>query len=170
LEFVASDVLNDSKVSGSFMAGLTGKNLLTDFQLWAVVPDNDLARLRDTLTHMQIDALRISLTEGGAPIERSLSDKDGAKIMAKFGCFFQSLDNKGIDLHAAEAVPRKAEPKASTQLTVDQIIQMVVAKIPDDLIIASIQKSGSKFDLTPELLIKLKTAGVSDAVLREMAK
>ena len=55
-------------------------------------------------------------------------------------------------------------------MTVDQIIQMIGAKIPEDIVIASIQKSGSKFDLTPELLIKLKTAGVSDAVLRGMAK
>jgi hypothetical protein len=170
LEFVATDVLNDSKVSGSFKAGLTGKNLQTDFQLWAVVSDNDLVRLRDTLTHRQIDALRIALTEGGTPIERSLSDKDGAKIMEKFGCFFQSLDKKGIDLQAAAPAPRQDEPKASTQLTIDQIIQMVRAKIPDDIVISSIQKSGSKFDLTPEILIKLKTAGVSDAVLRAMAK
>lgn len=59
---------------------------------------------------------------------------------------------------------------AGTQLTIDQITQMVGAKIPDDIIIASIEKSGSKFDLSPENLIKLKTAGVSDAVLRAMAK
>jgi hypothetical protein len=55
-------------------------------------------------------------------------------------------------------------------LTIDQIIQMVMAKIPDDIIVASIEKSGSRFDLTPENLIKLKTSGTSDAVLRAMAK
>ena len=171
LEFVASDVLNDAKVSGSFMAGLTGKNLQTDFQLWALVPDNDLARLRDTLTHGQIDALRISLTEGGAPIERSLSDKDGKKIMEKFGCFYQSLDKKGIDLSAVSSPPKQADPqKAATPLTIDQIMQMVAAKLPDDIIITTVQNSGSKFDLAPEGLIKLKTAGVSDAVIRAMTR
>lgn len=59
---------------------------------------------------------------------------------------------------------------SSAQLTIDQIIQMVGAKIPDDIIIASIEKSVSKFDLTPENLIRLKAAGVSDPVLRAMAK
>lgn len=67
---------------------------------------------------------------------------------------------------------RRVEPQkqAGTRLTLDQIIQMVGAKIPDDIIVASLEKSGSKFELTPEDLIKLKTAGVSDAVLRAMAK
>ena len=66
---------------------------------------------------------------------------------------------------------KQAEPqKASSQLTIDQIIQMVAAKLPDDIIIKIIQNSGSKFDLTPEALIKLKTAGVSDAVIRAMTR
>jgi hypothetical protein len=66
---------------------------------------------------------------------------------------------------------KQAEPQksaAATQLTNEQIIQMVAAKLPDDVIIATIRKSGSKFDLTSDALIKLKTAGVSDAVLRAM--
>lgn len=60
------------------------------------------------------------------------------------------------------------QKSAATQLTIDQIIQMAEAKLPDDVIIATIRKSGSKFDLTPDALIKLKNAGVSDAVLRAM--
>jgi hypothetical protein len=66
---------------------------------------------------------------------------------------------------------KQGEPqRAATQLTIDQIIQMVAAKLPDDIIITSIQKSSSKFELTPEALIKLKTAGVSDAVIRAMTR
>ena len=62
---------------------------------------------------------------------------------------------------------KQSEPqKTATQLTIDQILQMVAAKLPDDVIITTIRKSGSKFDLTPDALVKLKTAGVSDAVLR----
>ena len=45
---------------------------------------------------------------------------------------------------------------------------MVTAKLPDDIIITTIRNSNSRFDLTPETLIKLKTAGVSDAVIRAM--
>lgn len=56
----------------------------------------------------------------------------------------------------------------ASQLTIDQIIQMVTAKLPDDIIITSIRNSSSKFNLAPEALIKLKTAGVSDAVIRAM--
>jgi hypothetical protein len=47
---------------------------------------------------------------------------------------------------------------------------MATAKLPDDVIIATIRNSRSKFDLTPEALIKLKTAGVSDAVIRVMTR
>jgi hypothetical protein len=64
-----------------------------------------------------------------------------------------------------QADPQKSAP---AQLTIDQIIQMAGAKLPDDVIIATIRKSASKFDLTPDALIKLKNAGVSDAVLRAM--
>lgn len=254
LTFVATDVSNEAKVSGSFMAGFTGKNLVTNVQLWAVVQDKDLAALRDILSHKQIDAVRIVLA-GDAHIEKSVSDKDGTRMMEKFGCFYQSLDKKGIDLSAVASlqsppvqpsspndglVPGKyfrkdkgsdsiefdpdgtfslqqdgkgyrgnykvqadtvtiqvpnswegtaritgntmvdsygrvwekhPEPqKAAAQLTIDQIIQMVAAKLPDDIIITTIQKSSSKFDLTPEALIKLKTAGVSDAVIRAMTQ
>jgi hypothetical protein len=66
---------------------------------------------------------------------------------------------------------KQAEPqKTASQVTVDQIIQMITAKLPDDIIITTIRNSSSKFDLTPEILIKLKTAGVSDAVIRAMTR
>lgn len=47
---------------------------------------------------------------------------------------------------------------------------MVGAKLSDDLIIATIEKSGSKFDMTADNMIRLKTAGASDAVIRAMLK
>jgi hypothetical protein len=248
LTFVSTAVNNSAHVSGSFMAGLTGKNLYTRVFLSAIIPDKELATLRDTLTRKQIDAVRIVLA-GDVVIQASVSDKDGLKLMEKFGCFYQSLDKRGIDLSASDPPPvpptdasitgkytrkgkvtdyiqlkpdgtfflqqdgkayngnykveadtitilvahgptskhhltgesmvepdgtvweKQAEPQkdaATAQLTIDQIIQMVAAKLPDDVIIATIRKSGSKFDLTPDALIKLKTAGVSDAVLRVM--
>lgn len=178
LAFVAADVQNETKVSESFMAGFTGKNLYTKVVLEAVVKDNDLATLRDALTRKQIDAARVVLT-GDVIIQASVSDKNGAKMMGKFGCFYQYLDKKGIDLSAVAGSPASTSDasvpgtqaesqKPVAQLTIDQIIQMVAAKLPDDVVIATIRKSGSKFDLTPDALIKLKTAGVSDAVLRAM--
>jgi hypothetical protein len=76
------------------------------------------------------------------------------------------------DMHPAadKAAVIFGHEKAPAQLTVEQVIRMVKAKLPDDIIITTIQKSGSKFDLTPDALIKLKTAGVSDAVIRAMTR
>jgi hypothetical protein len=68
-----------------------------------------------------------------------------------------------------QASPADQKP-AGSPLTVEQIIQMVAAKVPDDVIIAAIAKARAKFDLTPEMLIKLKTSGVSDPVIRAMTK
>lgn len=260
LAFVATEVSNETKAGGL----LVGK-LITTVIMSAIVPDKDLATLRDALTRKQIDAVRIVLA-GGVRIEKAVNDKNGQKMMEKFSCFYQSLDKRGIDLsvvadpksqpvqsssvsddgerprvYAAsvqgkylrkgkssdflELSPdgtfsllqdgrslagnykvqgdtitltspqmrgeskgrfigdtirdddgivweKQAEPQkaAGAQLTVDQIIQMVTAKLPDDIIITTIQKSGSKFDLTPDALIKLKTAGVSDAVIRAMTR
>lgn len=64
------------------------------------------------------------------------------------------------------------EPKttSSAKMTVEQVTQMVVAKLPDDVIISSIRKSGTAFDVTPEVLIRLKTAGASDAVIRAITR
>lgn len=170
LTFVATNVSNSAKVSGSFMAGLSGKNLYTRVVLSAVVQDKELATLRDALTKKQIDAVRIVLA-GDVLIQASVSDKDGKRMMEKFGCFYQYLDKGGVDLSAVAVPPKHAEPqKTATQLTIDQVIQMVAAKLPDDIIITTIQKSSSKFELTPEALIKLKTAGVSDAVIRAMTQ
>jgi len=64
--------------------------------------------------------------------------------------------------------PEKATP--ANGMSVDQVIQMVGAKLSDDLIIAAIEKSGTKFDMTADTMIRLKTAGVSDAVMRAMIK
>ena len=248
MTFVSTEVSNNAKVSGSFLAGFSGKNLYTIVVLSATIQDKEMAALRDAFTRKQVDAVRIVLA-GDIVIQASVSDKDGARLMEKFGCFYQWLDEKGIDLTAPDPPPvapsdpsisgkyarknnandyielkpdgtfslqikgtgyggnykvqgdtlttqvshgpagtahvsgntltfsdgngyeRQSEaqkPTAAAQLTIDQIIQMVAAKLPDDVIIATIRKSGSKFDLTPDALIKLKTAGVSDAVLRAM--
>lgn len=243
--FVATTVENETKVSGSFMAGFSGRNLYTKVVLATSVQAKDLAALRNALSQKQIDAIRIILA-GDIRIDKSVNDKDGKKLMEKFACFSQSLDKKPQSI-PLEAVPpsdpsilgryvRKGKntdyvelksdgtfslqqdgkeysgsyraqadtitvqvsngptskasisgntitdsegiiwekqtepqkPAATTQLTIDQIISMVAAKLPDDIIITTIQKTSSKFDLTPDVLIKLKTAGVSDAVIRAM--
>jgi hypothetical protein len=61
-----------------------------------------------------------------------------------------------------------SQSSTGTLLTADQIIQMIQAKLPDDIIIKAIQKAGSNYSFSPEDLIKLKTAGASDAVMRAL--
>lgn len=237
LSFVATTARNQSTSGG------------ISVKLSAYIPNSELARMRSTLTTKQIDAVRISLS--GGPIERSVSDENGKKMMERFSCFYQFMDKRGIDLSAGGgnqsqpgrpgaavsiqgkylrknapndfldlgrgnytglqgdisidgtyevqgdtlilAIPRMhAHAKArivgntlidsegiiwekqaqvrkpADQLTIDQIIQMISAKISDDLIIKTIQSSGTTFDLPLDALIKLKKANASDAVTRAM--
>jgi len=171
LTFVVTEVGNEAKKSGFITAKLKMS------AVWAAeVSDAAMATARDTLTTKQVDAIRVSPASGDQ-VELSVSDENGEKLMEKFGCFYQALDKRGIDLSAsvtpvppAVAIDASKPAKAATPLTIDQIIQMVAATLADDIIITTIQNSSSKFDLTPETLIKLKGAGVSDAVIRAMTR
>jgi len=69
------------------------------------------------------------------------------------------------------AQKRTTEPTVSARpqgLTVDSIASMVQAGLSEDLVVARIRKEGKAFDLSPEEMIKLKKAGVSDAILHVM--
>jgi hypothetical protein len=83
-----------------------------------------------------------------------------------------SVDGPKSDQTQPASQEKQAEPQKApgAPVTIDQIIQMAGAKLPDDIIITTIRNSGSKFDLTPDALIKLKTAGVSDEVIRAMTR
>lgn len=61
---------------------------------------------------------------------------------------------------AAQASPQK--------ITNSDVIQMTKAGIADDTIISAIKRGPVSFDVSPQGLIALKTAGVSDKVLNEM--
>jgi hypothetical protein len=171
LTFVVTEVANETKAAGVISPGL-----VTRMSLWAQVPDNELAKLRGVLTGKQLDAYRVTLV-GDVTISNAVNAKTGAKMMQKFSCFYQFLDKKGINLletgpvpsNTAEGAPKDGAQKApSGQVTIDQIIRMVEAKLSEEIIINAIRNSGSKYDLTPETLIKLKNVGVSDAVIKAM--
>lgn len=63
---------------------------------------------------------------------------------------------------------KKAESKAATLITVEQVIAMVNAKLPEDVIIRTVKASTLSFTLSPDVLTELKNAGVSDAVIRAL--
>lgn len=92
LSFVATEVSNQAK-AGTF-SGKLNMNVV-----WAAeVPDNDMAMARATLTTKQVDAIRIS--QASTQVDKSVPDKNGRRMMEKFVCFYQYLDQTGIDLSA----------------------------------------------------------------------
>jgi len=70
----------------------------------------------------------------------------------------------------ASEQPAPAEVRATPAqaLTNDDIIKMVQVKLADSVVIAKIKSSDCAFDTSADALIKLKQAGVSDAVLQAM--
>jgi hypothetical protein len=75
------------------------------------------------------------------------------------------------------SAPKTAAPKAATQtgakpaapgMTNRDVIQLVNAKISDDVIIAKIRQSKTRFDTSTQGLVALKQAGVSDQLISVM--
>jgi len=71
---------------------------------------------------------------------------------------------------AAVSSPAQTQEGAKPALTNDDVIKMVQVKLGDGVIIAKIKSSACKFDTSTEVLIRLKEAGVSDAVMQAMAE
>jgi hypothetical protein len=70
----------------------------------------------------------------------------------------------------ARVSPAMAQGSSAQVLHNEDVIQMVQAKLSDGLIVAKIKSSSCKFDTGTSQLIKLKSEGVSDAVLKAMAE
>ena len=62
----------------------------------------------------------------------------------------------------------KGEAQPSTTLTVQDVIKLVQAGLPDDLIIAKIRRNNKPYDLSADEILNLKNAGVSANVLKAM--
>src|SRR5216683_6206718 len=60
-----------------------------------------------------------------------------------------------------------AKPEA---LTNSDVLKMVEAKLADDLIVSKIKSSPGDFDTSIDAILKLKAAGVSDAVIHAMVE
>lgn len=58
----------------------------------------------------------------------------------------------------------------SEVLTNEEVIWLTLAKLPDSVILTKIRNSTCKFDVSTDGLIKLKQAGVSDAVIQAMTE
>jgi tetratricopeptide (TPR) repeat protein len=85
----------------------------------------------------------------------------------------EDVINQVISLDIAKSDPDpqpRAAQNATAGLTNDDIIKLVKAKLPDSIIVAKIKSSGCDFVTDADALIKLKQAGVSDAVLQAMVE
>lgn len=168
---IVTEVINEAKVVSGIFAGKLNMKCG-----WAAeISDKEMGLMREVLTTKQIDAYSISTSSGG--FNAAVGDKVGQLLFKKFKCFYSTMDTMGVNFASpSEEVPSVtnsskqdvAQKTTTAPVTIDQIIQMVTAKLSDDIIITTIRKSGSQFDLTPDTLIKLKSAGVSDDVIRAM--
>jgi len=79
----------------------------------------------------------------------------------------QGQDQAPGQAAAPAAAPQPAAP-AGPALTNDDVVKLVKAKLPESVIIKKINASNCAFDTDPDALIKLKQAGVSEAVIDAM--
>jgi hypothetical protein len=61
-----------------------------------------------------------------------------------------------------------AAPVYAEQVTVDQVVELSLAGLGDEAIIAKIKSSGARFDLSTDQMLSLKKLGVSGPVLAAM--
>lgn len=66
--------------------------------------------------------------------------------------------------------PTRAQGQTTAPLTNGDILNMVRAQLGDAVIVTKIKSSECKFDTSPDVLIKLKHAGLSDTILQAMAE
>jgi hypothetical protein len=59
-------------------------------------------------------------------------------------------------------------PNRHQELTMDSVVSMVQAGLSDEIIVTRLRKEGKAFDLSPDDMVQLKKAHVSDAVLKTM--
>jgi hypothetical protein len=70
---------------------------------------------------------------------------------------------------ARKSTPSRRAPAATDEITNDDVVKMVKAGLGDAIVISAVKgPKKPRFDLSPDGLISLKTAGVSDAVIAVM--
>lgn len=102
VKLVVTEVTNAARVQ----QGLFAAKGVTTVILSAAVEDHELLRLKDALTTRPITAVRIMLG-GDQMIEKRVNDKNGSRMMAKFGCFYQAY---GAAIATASAAPVAVPP------------------------------------------------------------
>ena len=76
----------------------------------------------------------------------------------------------GNDDSQQQAQDAVSQSSQAPGLTNDDVLKMVHAQLPDSVVLAKIKASNCQFDTSPDALIGLKQAGVSEAVLKAIAE
>lgn len=92
-----------TKAGNGAQAGTFSGKLNMSASWEAEVSDDVLAAYRDALTTQQIDAIRITAASG--QIDRGVPEKNGQRLLQKFGCFFRSLEGAGVTLAGGSQAP-----------------------------------------------------------------
>jgi hypothetical protein len=61
-----------------------------------------------------------------------------------------------------------SDPALAKRLTIDDVMKLSKAGFSDDVIIQKLKKNGQAFDLSPDQMVELKSAGVTDKVVQVM--
>jgi len=83
------------------------------------------------------------------------------------GCFLAASISIGW-AQETPAEPAATATPAAQHLTVEDVIKLSQAGLSEDVVITKIKKNGQAFDLSPDQLLQLKSAKVSDKVLEYM--
>jgi hypothetical protein len=94
------------------------------------------------------------------------------RVLTLFACFTlyagaQTAPSKPVQQPASKPAPT-AHPAAAPANDVDTVIQLVKSGMPDTLVVKTIQKSGKGYNLAPADVLRLRNAGVSNAVIEAM--
>jgi hypothetical protein len=94
------------------------------------------------------------------------------RILTLLACFTlyaaaQTTPSKSVQQPASKSAP-SAHPDAASGNDVDTVIQLVKSGMPDSLVVKTIQKSGKSYNLAPAEVLRLRNAGVSNAVIEAM--
>lgn len=103
-----------------------------------------------------------ALASHGHPAEGALI---GGLVGAAAGTIIGDSQDARDERDAAMAHAAYVETAAQA-LTNDDVMRMAANGLSEDVILTTIQSRGGRFDITPDGLIRLKSAGVSDRVIQ----
>lgn len=120
---------------------------------------------RGALVGSGMGALTGAVLAGGHPLEGALV---GGLVGAAAGTVIGDAEDAREERDAALMHAARVETAAALGLTNHDILKMTANGLGEEVVITSIQSRGGRFDVSPDSLISLKSAGVTDRVIQAM--